>query len=129
MEERLDDAINVLRSHCEPQINMSGGMEATIGNQFANVPTQPQSADAPGLSQPPLSQDSVALPIDLPVKVERPSVPSVSSEYCVQRNDFYCILMTLKMIIIVFYFNRKKKGTARLRYKAKQQFGGWCCLK
>lgn len=80
MEERLDDAINVLRSHCEPQLNMSSGMEATIGNQFPNVPTQPQSADAPGISQPPLSQDSVALPIDLPVKVERPSVPSVAKK-------------------------------------------------
>lgn len=80
MEERLDDAINVLRSHCEPQLNMSGGMEATIGSQFANVPTQPQSTDSPVISQPPLPQDSVALPIDLPVKVERPAVPSVSSK-------------------------------------------------
>ena len=77
MEERLDDAINVLRSHCEPQLNMSSGMESTIGSQFANVPTQPQNADGPGLSQAPIPQD---LPIDLPVKVERPSVPSASSK-------------------------------------------------
>ncbi|KAL7047130.1 hypothetical protein ACKWTF_002800 [Chironomus riparius] len=77
MEERLDDAINVLRSHCEPQLNMSSGMESSIGNQFANVPTQPQNADGPGLSQAPIPQD---LPIDLPVKVERPSVPSASKK-------------------------------------------------
>ena len=67
MEERLDDALNVLRSHCEPQINMpiGSGMESAIGNSsFANVPTQPQSTGAAALSQatmPP--QDSVALPI------------------------------------------------------------------
>lgn len=86
MEERLDDALNVLRSHCEPQLNMpiGSGMESAIGNTttFANVPTQPQSAtDASALSQAPMPpQDSVALPIDLPVKIER-SVPSVSSEF------------------------------------------------
>lgn len=77
MEERLDDAINVLRSHCEPQLNMSSGMESAIGSQFANVPTQPQNADGPGLSQAPIPQD---LPIDMPVKIERPSVPSASSK-------------------------------------------------
>lgn len=81
MEERLDDAINVLRSHCEPQLNMPIGsvMEAAIGS-FANVPTQPQMNDA--LSQETMPQDSsIALPIALPVKVERPSVPSASSEF------------------------------------------------
>lgn len=81
MEERLDDAINVLRSHCEPQLNMpiGSGLEAAIGS-FANVPTQPQMNDA--LSQEPMPQDaSIALPIALPVKIERPSVPSVSSEF------------------------------------------------
>lgn len=78
MEERLDDAINVLRSHCEPQLNMpiGSGMEAPIGSF---VPTQPQSTD--GLSREQMPQDaSIALPIDLPVKLERPSVPSASSE-------------------------------------------------
>lgn len=83
MEERLDDALNVLRSHCEPQLNMpiGSGMDSAIGNSsFANVPTQPQSGAA-ALSQAPMPQDSVALPIALPVKVERPSVPSASSEY------------------------------------------------
>jgi transcription factor 4/12 len=84
MEERLDDAINVLRSHCEPQLNMpigASGMDGAIGSTFANVPTQPQS-DASGLIQAQgMSQDSVALPIDLPVKIERPSVPSASSEF------------------------------------------------
>lgn len=82
MEERLDDAINVLRSHCEPQLNMpiGSGMEAPIGS-FANVPTQPQSADS--LSREQMSQDaaSIALPIDMPVKLERPSVPSASSKF------------------------------------------------
>lgn len=82
MEERLDDAINVLRSHCEPQLNMpigSGMVEAAIGN-FANVPTQPQLNDAHSQEQMP--QDaSISLPIALPVKIERPSVPSASSEF------------------------------------------------
>ncbi len=79
MEERLDDAINVLRSHCEPQLNMpiGSGMEGAIGN-FPNVPTQPQINEA--LSQEPMPQDAPPLPIDLPVKIERPSVPSASSE-------------------------------------------------
>lgn len=80
MEERLDDAINVLRSHCEPQLNMpiGSGMEAPIGS-FANVPTQPQSTDS--LSREQMSQDaSIALPIDMPVKLERPNVPSASSK-------------------------------------------------
>lgn len=81
MEERLDDAINVLRSHCEPQLNMpiGSGMEA-IGSFVANVPTQPQSADALSHEQMPPQDASIALPIDLPVKIERPSVPSASSE-------------------------------------------------
>lgn len=81
MEERLDDAINVLRSHCEPQMNMPIGsvLEAAIGS-FANVPTQPQLNDA--LSQEQMPQDaSISLPIPLPVKIERPSVPSASSEF------------------------------------------------
>lgn len=82
MEERLDDAINVLRSHCEPQLNMpiGSGMEAPIGS-FANVPTQPQSTDS--LSREQMSQDaaSIALPIDMPVKQERPTVPSAASKF------------------------------------------------
>lgn len=81
MEERLDDAINVLRSHCEQPLNMpiGSGMEAPIGS-FANVPTQPQSSDA--LSQEQMPQDaSISLPIALPVKIERPSVPSASSKF------------------------------------------------
>lgn len=108
MEERLDDAINVLRSHCEPQLNMtSSGMEATIGsNQF--VPTQPQSADASGISsQAPLpqQQDSVALPIDLPVKIERPNVPSVSSKIL-----FFSNLMTVLLDLsrIIDFVTQKK---------------------
>ncbi|KAG5678562.1 hypothetical protein PVAND_008226 [Polypedilum vanderplanki] len=83
MEERLDDALNVLRSHCEPQLNMpiGSGMDSAIGNSsFANVPTQPQSAAAAAVALAPMPQDSVALPIALPVKVERSSVPSVSKK-------------------------------------------------
>lgn len=98
MEERLDDAINVLRSHCEPQLNMpiGSGMEAAIGNaSFANVPTQPQSAEAAGLSQATMHQDSVSLPIDLPVKIERPSVPSVSSTFYFLQYLFYFIFLAL----------------------------------
>jgi len=79
MEERLDDAINVLRSHCEPQLNLPIGLDAaSLSGHSSFVPTQaPQSQSAgSGLNQ---DAAAVALPI-APVKVERPSVPSASSE-------------------------------------------------
>lgn len=89
MEERLDDAINVLRSHCEP-LNISGIDAASLSGHGASfVPTQtPQSqssaaGSAAGLSQAQMPQDAaaVSLPIDLPVKIERTNVPSVSSTF------------------------------------------------
>lgn len=78
MEERLDDAINVLRSHCEPQLGLPIAMDATsLSGHSTFVPSQaPQiqsSASGP-------NQDVVSsLPIDIPVKVERTSVPSSGS--------------------------------------------------
>lgn len=79
MEERLDDAINVLRSHCEPQMNLPLGMEAAgLSGHSSFVPSQAPQNQTPGTS---LNQDSSAsLPLDIPVKVERTSVPSASSE-------------------------------------------------
>lgn len=83
MEERLDDAINVLRSHCEPQLNMPIG-SAMDGNlsgghsSFANnVPTQQPQQQTVGLSQAQMPQDAAVIP-DIPVKVERTSGPSIS---------------------------------------------------
>lgn len=67
MEERLDDALNVLRNHCEPQLgiqisNMDGS--AYVGSPVVN--------SAPG-SMP--SQDSVNEPA---IKLER--LPANTSE-------------------------------------------------
>lgn len=86
MEERLDDAINVLRSHCEPQLNMPiGSMETNNGHaSFVNVapPSSTQATSvsvAAGAQQP---HDS-SIP-DIPVKQERPSAPPASefAEIC-----------------------------------------------
>lgn len=80
MEERLDDAINVLRSHCEPQLNLPLGMDAaSLSGHSSFVPTQaPQSqSTSAGLNQ----DAPVSLPSDIPVKVERTSVPSASSKF------------------------------------------------
>jgi hypothetical protein len=79
MEERLDDAINVLRSHCEPQLNLPIGMDpASLSGHSSFVPTAPQSqSTSSGLNQ----DAAVALPLDIPVKVERTTVPSASSEF------------------------------------------------
>lgn len=87
MEERLDDAINVLRSHCEPQLNLPIGMDAaSLSGHPSFVPTQaPQSQSTnSGLNQ----DAAVSLPIDIPVKVERTSVPSVSSKFALKINIY-----------------------------------------
>lgn len=80
MEERLDDAINVLRSHCEPQLSLPIGMDpASLSGHSSFVPTQAPQSQSAGSN---LNSDAVAsLPIDIPVKVERTSVPSASSAY------------------------------------------------
>jgi hypothetical protein len=80
MEERLDDAINVLRSHCEPQLNLPIGMDpASLSGHSSFVPTQAPQSQSTGSG---LNQDAaVSLPIDIPVKVERTTVPSASSEF------------------------------------------------
>lgn len=81
MEERLDDAINVLRSHCEPQLNLPIGLDAaSLSGHPSFVPTQAPQSQSAGSG---LNQDAaIALPIDVPVKVERNCVPSASSECC-----------------------------------------------
>jgi len=98
MEERLDDAINVLRSHCEPQLNMPiGGMDAAaaLAGHPSFVPTQPPQNQSAGLSQASMPQDAavaaataaaVSLAGNIPVKVERNSVPSASSESMCRAN-------------------------------------------
>lgn len=79
MEERLDDAINVLRSHCEPQLNLPVGMDASnLSGHSSFVPTQAPQNQSSGSA---INQDAaVSLPLDIPVKVERTSVPSASSK-------------------------------------------------
>jgi hypothetical protein len=79
MEERLDDAINVLRSHCEPQLNLPIGMDAaSLSGHSSFVPTQAPQSQSAGSG---LNQDAaVSMPLDIPVKVERTSVPSNSSK-------------------------------------------------
>lgn len=79
MEERLDDAINVLRSHCEPQLNLPIGMDATsLSGHSSFVPTAPQSQSTSSGLNP---DAAVSLPLEIPVKVERTTVPSASSEF------------------------------------------------
>lgn len=98
MEERLDDAINVLRSHCEPQLNMPIVMDAaSLSGHSSFVPTQaPQSQS----TSSGLNQDAAAsLPIDIPVKVERTTVPSASSEF-----RFSVVLKTLRLRLIAKLF-------------------------
>lgn len=80
IEERLDDAINVLRSHCEPHMNLPIGMDPASLSGHPFVPSQqtPQS-QIQGVG---LNQDSAAGPAvpTIPVKVEK-SAPSASSKF------------------------------------------------
>ena len=78
MEERLDDAINVLRSHCEPQLNMPIGMDTNNGHgSFVNVSSAATSSGVVSGGQQP-HDSSIA---DIPVKQERPSAPTATSEF------------------------------------------------
>lgn len=79
IEERLDDAINVLRSHCEPHMNMPIGIDpaSLAGHPF--VPSQAPQSQISGVG---LNQDTAAGPAvpTIPVKVEKSSAPSASSK-------------------------------------------------
>lgn len=76
MEERLDDAINVLRSHCEPQLSLP--MDATsISGHSSFVPSQTPQGQSAGSG---LNQEAAATLPEIPVKVERTSVPSATSK-------------------------------------------------
>ncbi|CRK92782.1 CLUMA_CG006316, isoform A [Clunio marinus] len=79
MEERLDDAINVLRSHCEPQLALPLGMDgANLSGHSSFGPSQAPSSQSSGSV---LTSDAgVSLPIDIPVKVERTNVPSAAKK-------------------------------------------------
>jgi hypothetical protein len=82
MEERLDDALNVLRSHCESQIQLPlSQLENSNGHSFTNSMSQSQTSTAIGLSPPqhPILPTDHAL-TDSPVKVER-SATAIASEY------------------------------------------------
>lgn len=67
MEERLDDALNVLRNHCEPQLGIQ------ISNMDGYVGTSPV-LNTPGA----ISQDNVTNEPPVTVKLER--VPLNSSK-------------------------------------------------
>lgn len=86
MEERLDDALNVLRSHCESQITLPlSNMDGSNGHSFSNA-SQSQPPSTIGLSpsrQSTMTQDH-NLP-ETPVKLERSALPvTVSSEFLVK---------------------------------------------
>jgi hypothetical protein len=60
MEERLDDAINVLRNHCEPQlgiVNPNIDNSSFIGSHQVNVP--PTSLQHDSLENPPVKMERI----------------------------------------------------------------------
>lgn len=62
MEERLDDALNVLRNHCEPQ----------LGIQISNMDGSPYVGTSPVVTTPgAISQDNVTNEPPATVKLER----------------------------------------------------------
>lgn len=68
MEERLDDALNVLRNHCEPQ----------LGIQISNMDGSAYVGSSPVVNTPgAITQDDVTNEPPTTVKLER--VPSNSS--------------------------------------------------
>lgn len=85
MEERLDDALNVLRNHCEPQLGgclpMVDGLDASAAAALSTfVPTSPSSHIGPSTLTSPGDVIGGALGPDVPtanIKMERnlPVVP------------------------------------------------------
>lgn len=72
MEERLDDAINVLKNHCEPQ----------VGTQIANIYGSAYVEASPVVNTPgAISQDNVTNEPPATVKLERVPLNS-SKEIC-----------------------------------------------
>jgi hypothetical protein len=116
MEERLDDAINVLRSHCEPQLNLPLGMDAaSLSGHSSFVPTQAPQSQSTSSGQ----DAAVSLPLDIPVKVERTTVPSASSE---------CLILEVLGNVPnrkFLFLRRETKGATRFRHKAQQQLSQW----
>lgn len=68
MEERLDDALNVLRNHCEPQLGIS----------IANMDGSTFVGSSPGGSAGPIPQDNSSNEPPPTIKLER--ITSNSSE-------------------------------------------------
>lgn len=69
MEERLDDALNVLRNHCEPQLGIS--IANMDGSPFVGSPAGPG----------PIPQDNSSNEPPTTVKLERVSSNSSESSY------------------------------------------------
>lgn len=67
MEERLDDAINVLRNHCEPQISIP----------MSNIDDAQYVGNASGIGTPALQDSCAEGPVT--VKMERLPVPQTNS--------------------------------------------------
>lgn len=73
MEERLDDALNVLRNHCEPQL----GIQISNMDGSPYVGASPVINNGPPGSMPP--QDNTTNEPSTAIKMER--VPPNSSKY------------------------------------------------
>lgn len=76
MEERLDDALNVLRNHCEPQ----------LGIPISNMDGSPYVGGSPSGSAGPIPQDNSSNEPPPTIKLER--VSSNSSKY----SDIKCFV-------------------------------------
>lgn len=89
MEERLDDALNVLRNHCEPQIGGLGGLDG--GGYVVN---------SPGGSLPPQdSQQELAGSVS--IKLERGASTSSECDANKKRPN-----MVFKCLFLLFFFRK-----------------------
>lgn len=91
MEERLDDALNVLRNHCEPQLGIS--IANMDGSPFVGSPAGPG----------PIPQDNSSNEPPTTVKLER--VSSNSSE-----SNEQVFLSRFEYLICNFFFHLQKNA-------------------
>lgn len=89
MEERLDDALNVLRNHCEPQLGIS--LPVLDGNSYVGT--------SPGGVPPTIQSENQS--IDPPIKLER--VPINTSKYN------YNFKLNIKLLIFNHFQTEKRK--------------------
>lgn len=92
MEERLDDAINVLRNHAESQLGLVGQLPNSLA---AHQMTQ-LTYTAPQQTEPHLPD---------PIKVERPTYNTSKNHFYI---SFYRINIFSDLFIITVRFNFKK---------------------